>query len=177
MSDAGEGFRTPRLLLRPWCDSDAPAVLAMYEDPEVARWTSTPEPMSTLVEARRRLEDWAAARDDERGFGHFAIVPDGYDEPVGNVLLRAMDGVDDAEVGWALRSTAQGHGWATEAARGVVDRARAFGHPRVRAVMWPDNHRSAGVCERLGMVDLGEVDDPWYGSEEFPTSRMFLLEL
>lgn len=42
--------------------------------------------------------------------------------------------------------------------------------------MWPHNDASAAVCLRLGMPELGVVDDPWYGTIEYRTSRMFCVE-
>ena len=39
--------------------------------------------------------------------------------------------------------------------------------------MWADNGRSAAVARRIGMREVGVLDDPWYGTEEDPTSRVF----
>lgn len=170
-------FTTERLVVRHWRPGDEAAVLAIYNDPEVARWTSTPRPLQSLDEAVARVATWAETRDDVRGFGLWAIVPHGASTPVGILLLRSLDGSDEVEIGWTLHPAVHGLGYATEAARGALQRARAHGHRRVLAIMWPDNEPSKRVCSRLGMTDLGEVDDPWYGSPEAPTSLMFALDL
>ncbi len=174
-----EVFRTTRLLVRHWRGDDAPAVLALYGDPDVAKWTSTPEPMTDLDEAVARLEGWKATRDDQRGFGIWAITVDGHgdDEPIGIVLLRQLGDTSEVEIGWSLRTSAHGQGFATEASAGAIEHARRHGHGRIRAIMWPDNEPSVAVCGRLGMTHLGIVDDPWHGSPEFPTSRMFVLDV
>lgn len=49
----------------------------------------------------------------------------------------------------------------------------ARGVPRIWAIMWAHNGRSARVCRAIGMTDLGVVEDPWYGTPEDPLSRMF----
>jgi len=69
------------------------------------------------------------------------------------------DGV--AEIGYALAPGYQGQGLATEAARGMA--AHAFAHPavtEVRAHTLPGPNSSTAVLERLGMVFIGEVEDP-----------------
>lgn len=170
-------FTTDRLVVRHWRPGDEAAVLAIYGDPEVARWTSTPVPMTTLDEAAARLTTWAETRDDVRGFGLWAIVPEVAVAPVGILLLRPLADSDEVEIGWTLHPAVHGRGYATEAARGAVAHARAHDHRRIRAIMWPDNEPSKAVCARLGMTSLGEVDDPWYGTTEYPTSLMFTLDL
>ncbi|MBD0674296.1 hypothetical protein [Streptomyces sp. CBMA156] len=48
----------------------------------------------------------------------------------------------------------------------TADQARAFGFAdgltEIRAVLNPDNTRSAAVCRRLGMTGTG-LTDRWYG--------------
>ncbi len=174
---ANEVFRTERLVVRPWVLDDAPAVFAIFRHAEVSRWTSEPAPMVRLDEAEDRIRRWADTEDRDRGFGVWAVTREGDDTAVGVLLLRPMADVDDVEIGWTLNPEVHGRGYATEAARGAIEHARAHGHPRVRAITYPDNEPSKAVCERLGMHCLGEVPDPWYGSDEEPTSLMWVLEL
>jgi RimJ/RimL family protein N-acetyltransferase len=68
----------------------------------------------------------------------------------------------EVEVGWHLHPDSWGHGYATEAARGAVDRAFRYGLPEVYAVVRPDNAPSLAVCRRLGMTPLGRTTR-WYG--------------
>jgi RimJ/RimL family protein N-acetyltransferase len=44
----------------------------------------------------------------------------------------------------------------------VIDLARITGLAEVRAVVYPANHASVRVCERLGMTARGLTDE-WYG--------------
>lgn len=102
-----------------------------------------------------------------------AIVPAERGRPVGAVTVTTLPAEDEIHVGWYLHPDHVGRGWATQAARLVVDDLLSLGR-RVWAVMWPNNAPSAGVCTRLGFQDLGERDDPWFGTAEYRTSRIFV---
>jgi RimJ/RimL family protein N-acetyltransferase len=66
------------------------------------------------------------------------------------------------EVAWALHPDSQGHGYATEAARAVVDRAHAAGIAELLALTDPANTASQAVCRRLGL-DLRGSSEEFYG--------------
>lgn len=94
-------------------------------------------------------------------------------EPAGTVSLRPLPNDTFVEVGWNLHPDSTGMGYAREAAALLLAHADRQGFLPVHAVMWPDNDRSAAVCVAIGMTDLGVIEDPWYGTEEEPTSRIF----
>jgi len=89
---------------------------------------------------------------------------------VGNLLCKPMSeemqrhvGVkpDDlaSEIGWHLHPDAQGQGFATEAARAVLDYAhRANPHQRVFAIVDPRNEPSQKTCARLGLERIGYTE-------------------
>lgn len=103
---------------------------------------------------------------DHRIHGIWAITLADDDVPVGNLLLKPLplsDGVvknatDDIEIGWHLHPDVWGRGFATEAARAVVDDAFSRGTLRILAVTHPDNLASQAVCRRLGMTPRGRTD-------------------
>ena len=63
---------------------------------------------------------------------------------------------------WHLHPDAQGHGYATEAARGTFDRAHAAGIAEVLALTDEANTASQAVCRRLGL-ELRGVSAEFYG--------------
>jgi RimJ/RimL family protein N-acetyltransferase len=157
-----DDLRTARLRLRPWTTS--PADLArltdLYGRDEVTRWLGGPP----TVSAEELVARWAAlhARDDR--FGCWAIeLPDG--EVAGTLLFKPLpNGVGEVEVGWHLHPDSWGHGYATEAARAVIERGFDAGLPEVYAVVRPGNEASLAVCRRLGMQPLGRMRR-WYDVE------------
>lgn len=157
-----EELHTARLRLRPWTSS--PADLArltdLYGRDEVTRWLGG----APSVSAEELVERWAAlhARDDR--YLCWAIErPDGV--VAGTVLFKPLpDGVGEVEVGWHLHPDSWGHGYATEAAKGVIQRGFDAGLPEVYAVVRPGNEPSMAVCRRLGMAPLGRIRR-WYPVE------------
>ncbi len=162
MGDDDALLTTERLRLRAWTHSpaDIARLTDLYGRDEVTRWLGG----SPSVPPDELVARWAAvhARDDR--FGCWAIDVPG--QPVaGTVLLKPLPhGVGEVEVGWHLHPDSWGHGYATEAARAVIDRGFAAGLPEVYAVVRPGNEPSLAVCRRLGMQPLGRMTR-WYDVE------------
>lgn len=154
------------------------AILDIHSRPEIIRWLEDPSvlPMASAQEARAWLErhaQYVAA--DSRQFQRMIRVGEAR-RVVGHVsigpLFRQNGGfVGEYEIGWTLRPSATGYGYATRAARALAGEAFADGAEELVIDMWEDNAPSAAVARRLGAQDLGVRDDPWYGGQ----SRMFLL--
>lgn len=115
MADAvGTTLTLDELTLRPWRSTDAAALLAACQDPEIARWAGMPQPFraadaDAFIEAA--LEMW---RD---GTGTpFAIVETMTDRLVGAVTRFGPDG-HQATFGCWVVPEARGHGIGTRALR------------------------------------------------------------
>ena len=155
-----EELRTARLRLRAWTTSPADVARLgdIYRRDEVSRWIGgTP-----TVPPAELVERWAAVHALDPRFGCWAIQPEDGAEPAGTVLFKPLpNGVGEVEVGWHLHPDSWGHGYATEAARAVLDRGFEAGLPEVYAVVRPGNEASLAVCRRLGMELLGRYRR-WY---------------
>jgi RimJ/RimL family protein N-acetyltransferase len=153
---------TDRLRLRPW--TTAPADIArltdIYGRVEVTRWLGGPPQLT----AEQIVGRWDAVSAADDRFGCWAIeLADG--TVAGTVLFKPLpNGVGEVEVGWHLHPECWGHGYATEAARAVIERGFAEGLPEVYAVVRPGNEASSAVCRRLGMTPLGRFRR-WYDVE------------
>jgi aminoglycoside 6'-N-acetyltransferase len=145
---------TPRLTLRSFRPGDEGDVFAYRSVPEVVRYIpgdpKTPEQVADLVAERAT----AGRLDETSPFLTLAVERDG--RVIGDVLVH-LDGLGgrdgrQAEIGWVFAPDVAGQGYATEAARALVDLAFGeLGVQRVWAKLEPENARSARVCERLGM--------------------------
>jgi RimJ/RimL family protein N-acetyltransferase len=76
-------------------------------------------------------------------------------------LQPLPNGDGEIEIGWHLHPDRWGKGLASEAAAATLDRAFGDGLEEVWAVTMLDNHRSARVCDRIGMQLLG-ITHRWY---------------
>lgn len=146
-------FRTDRLTLRPRSMDDLDACLAMDRDPEVARFVAGPwfDP-----EAHRAFVTDRILRAYPDGMGYWSIMAP---EFVGWILLTPRDlAGPETEIGWRVRRAARGHGYATEAARCVLDHAlKTLALPLVVADIDPGNAPSLAVARKLGFRPAGRV--------------------
>jgi RimJ/RimL family protein N-acetyltransferase len=137
--------------LRPWRDSDAAAVTAACQDPEVARWTRVPDNY-TESDARAFL----LYRHDAVLGGAaapFAVVsPD--DRLLGSVALIEIDWAHlRGEVGYWLAREARGKGHATRAVRLICGWGfDALGLERIVLHAATENAASQRVAERCGFT-------------------------
>ncbi len=75
-------------------------------------------------------------------------------------MLRGRASFAEPEIGYEIRVSHRGRGYATEAATAVLQQCRAAGLTRVWASIRPHNTASRRIAGRLGMrVDRTENDD------------------
>lgn len=160
-------YETERLVVREWTDDEVDRVYDIYSRWEVARYLgANPAVMESPDRAARGIGRWHELYVSTQGrFGAWAIQPKAGGPAAGTVLFKLLpNGDGDVEVGWHLHPDSWGHGYATEAAEGAVQRGFAGGLTEVYAVVYPENTASLAVCRRLGMTPLGRTTR-WYGVE------------
>ena len=143
-------LRTERLTVREFTAADLDALALVFADPAVLWW----EPAPYTREQTQSWLDVILARYREDGCAEYAVVIAGTGELIGDCgpAFREIEGERLPELGWDLRSDRWGHGYATEAARGVLTHAVDLGLTRVYSLIVPDHERSRGVARRLGMT-------------------------
>ena len=157
---------TARLILRPFVAEDFEAVHAMRSDAEVARYLYQ-EPLSE-EETRDRLARSIASWSSEGDWLSAAIVERASGATVGDVAFHWVSERDrTAEIGFILDPRHQGKGYATEAARGMLD--WAFGTAGLHRVIGRTEARntaSSRVLEKLGMrLEAHLVENEWVKGE------------
>jgi RimJ/RimL family protein N-acetyltransferase len=136
------------VLLREWRDDDVPAIVALCDDPEVARFTRVPSPY-TERDAREFL---AGSVVEEMSF---AIVSTPADEVLGSIGLRDA-GEGRGELGYLVAAHARGRGVASRAVRLLAEWALTeAGLARVQLYARVDNPASQRTAERAGFLREG----------------------
>ena len=143
-------LQTARLQLRPLRPDDLNAVATLGADARVMK--SMGGPLShAKCEAwlERQLDHW-----EQHGYGRCVVTRDA--DFVGFVGLSRFDFelgiVPGVEVAWRLVFAEWGNGYATEAARAVLDHGFSqLGLREIIGVTSIDNARSRRVMDRLGM--------------------------
>ena len=146
---------TQRLVLRPVAADDHAVLLAHWAEPDVRRFlfdgaAQSAAQISEAIEASVR--DFAAA-----GYGLWLIRDKDRPDLVGATGLRPLEDLG-LEIFYSLAPAAWGKGYATEAARAVLEHALgSLGLPEVLAEVDEGNTASIAVVERLGMTRFDVV--------------------
>ena len=99
-----------------------------------------------------------------RGYGRWLVADRQTDEPLGVVGLYYPEGWPEPEIGWSLFHTAEGRGYAFEAAE--ASRAYAYdvlGWTTVASLIAPSNARSAALARRMGAELESHFQHPTLG--------------
>ncbi|MCC9741385.1 GNAT family N-acetyltransferase [Streptomyces sp. MNU89] len=149
-------LETERLILRPWAESDAAEFCALLS--ERGDGTPTVEHIRTAI-AKLLTETTATGiallpiqRRDEGDFIGYCG------------LITGRSTLEEPEIAYELFQRVHGRGYATEAARAVLDAAAATGRKRLWSTVGTWNTPSLHVLEKLGFErdhvsteDNGEV--------------------
>lgn len=157
--DIAEGMSKPaittsRLLLRRWRSDDVEPFAAMSSDPEVMRYigsgdTRTREQAAAAILAFESV--W-----DEKSYGLFAVELLGSNQLIGFTGLAEPAFLPEimpaVEVGWRFTRQCWGNGYATEAARAVLDFGLVeVGISEIVSIHQVGNDASARIMQKLGM--------------------------
>ena len=145
---------TERLVIRPYREDDAMALHEVFGSPEVMKWTPSP-PSKDVAETTQRLaRTMAFTARQPPGMGLWALERKDTSEFLGQVGLFPVEGKGpEVEVAYELAPRIWGHGYATEAARALVE--YGFGEldlRRIVALILPDNARSRNVASKCGLT-------------------------
>ena len=146
---------TERLVLHPVTADDHAVLLAHWGAPDVRRFLFDGA-MLSAAEVSEAIED--STRDFGRaGYGLWLIHEKDPAGLVGATGLRPLEDIG-LEIFYSLAPGSWGKGYATEAARAVLDHALGpLGLPEVLAEVDEGNTASIAVIERLGMTPFDVV--------------------
>ncbi len=142
---------TRRLILREMSHADLDDMTALLGDPEVMRFYPRPR---TRTEAQEWI-GWNVRLYRDHGFGLWAVQLRDTGEFAGDcgLTLQRVDGAAEIEVGYHVKTSLQGRGYATEAATAARDFARdTLGLHRLIAIIDPANTPSQRVAAKIGLA-------------------------
>ena len=173
-------LKTKRLALKPLSLDDADLVVELFTDPVVKKYTGGPQAEAAIrdemrVSTRRGgngcIGIWTIVRkDDGDKLGTVALLPMPVDTQVTDYDLVVPGEYPDAEIeiGFFLKPSAWGQGYAGEACRRVLKLVFEDSPlTEIVANFDPANEASRKLLSRLGFVDRGTgraygVDAPRY---------------
>jgi RimJ/RimL family protein N-acetyltransferase len=157
-------LETSRLLLREFTDGDVDNLVELDADPEVMRYVTGGVPTSRQEVTDEVLPAFLAYYRDSPGFGFWAVADQATGEFLGWLHFRPQEGgyPGEPELGYRLKRSAWGHGYATEASRALIAKGFAEqGVQRVTAEAMAVNLASRRVMEKSGLRYVRTFHQPW----------------
>jgi RimJ/RimL family protein N-acetyltransferase len=146
-------LETDRLILRRFTPDDADNLLELDGDPEVRRYLLMPEP-PTRADAARTLARFLAWYERPGGFGYWAAVEKATGAFLGWFQFHpSRDNPHEVSLGYRLKRSAWGRGYATEGARALI--RKGFEEQEVQRVVaaaLAANAASRRVMEKAGLT-------------------------
>ena len=166
---------TERLVLRRFRAGDAENLAAYRSAPGVARYQSWDTPYS-LERARYAIETMAAADPAEPGWFQYAVELKAGRTHIGDVGVNLNDNRMQAEIGYTIAPDRQGHGFATEAVRAVLERLFTVqGLHKVSAECDARNIASARLLEQVGFIREGLLREQTWIKNEWTDDLLYGL--
>jgi RimJ/RimL family protein N-acetyltransferase len=167
-------INTKRLKLREITQQDFQAVHEYASDPETVKYMpfgpNTEEETQEFINRNLKRQ-----QDDPRTDYGFGIILKTENRFIGACGIHGVSEVQ-ASIGYILNRRYWSHGYATEAAKALVDYLfRELGVHRVFASCDPENHASIRVLEKVGMSLEGRLRENMNIRGEYRDSLIFGL--
>lgn len=157
-------LETERLLLSRFTESDVANLRDLDGDPEVMRFVNGGRPVPRDVIRDETLPRFLRAYECFEGFGVWATIERSTGEFVGwfEFYPRKDAGPDEVELGYRLRRSAWGKGYATEGSRALIRKGfTELGVQRVVAETMAVNAASRRVMEKAGLTYVRTFHQEW----------------
>jgi RimJ/RimL family protein N-acetyltransferase len=166
-------LETERLVLRRFTEDDVDDLVELDGDPEVMRFLTGGRPTPREEVEGEILPAFLRYYERFAGYGFWAAIERSTGDFLGWFHFRPHEGasLDEPELGYRLRRSAWGKGYATEGSRALIRKGFAeLGVRRVVASTMAVNVASRRVMERAGLRFVRMYHEPWpdqiEGSEE-----------
>ena len=155
---------TQRLVLRRFTMADVDNLVGLDADPDVMNFITGGMPTPRDEIKNEVLPAFLAYYERFDGYGFWAAIEKPAGEFLGWFHFRPREGasLDEAELGYRLRKSAWGKGYATEGSRALIRKGfTEFGVRRVVAEAMAVNLASRRVMEKAGLTLVRSFRQPW----------------
>jgi RimJ/RimL family protein N-acetyltransferase len=156
-------LETERLVLRRFTTADVDNLTGLDADPDVMRFVNGGIPTSRDEIENKFLPAFLSYYQRYHEYGFWAAIEKSTGDFLGWFHFRPRDGTapDQAELGYRLRKSAWGRGYATEGSRALIRKGfTQFGVQRVTAEAMAANVASRRVMEKAGLTLVRTFHQP-----------------
>lgn len=152
-------IRTERLTLTPYSQKDIKNLIDLLTNPEITKTFMVPdfETEDQMTALAQKLVAFSQI-DDIRHLEHGIFLDD--------VLIGFINDCgaedDEIEIGYVIHPDYQGHGYASEAVRAVINELHEMGFKKITAGYFEENIASSKVMEKCGMKKTNRVEEEEY---------------
>jgi RimJ/RimL family protein N-acetyltransferase len=160
----GVFLETDRLVLRRFTEADADLLVELDDDPEVMRFITGGRATPREEVENEVLPAFFGYYERFEGYGFWAAIERASGAFIGWFHFRPAPGAasDEPELGYRLRSSAWGKGYATEGSRALIHKGfTELGVTRVVAETMAVNAASRRVMEKAGLTFVRSVHQDW----------------
>jgi RimJ/RimL family protein N-acetyltransferase len=157
-------LETEHLILRRFTEDDVDLLVELDSDPEVMRYITGGRPTPRREVETEFMPAYLEYYERYAGYGFWAAVERSSGDFVGWFHFRpeSEDEPDQVELGYRLRRSAWGRGYATEGSRALIEKGFAeLGVERVYATTMVVNVASRRVMEKAGLRFVRMFHQPW----------------
>ena len=173
MAENGNVLVTPRLVLRPFEEKDAEALLEIYSDGEVTKYLRR-EPYDTLTDAETFIRGILAAENPQLFCRAIELQETG--KVVGSVRTAVDQNDNCGELTFAVSREFWGKGIASEAVReAVVYLMTECGINRISGVHAVTNPAAGGVLRKVGMSYEGVARQLFRNSQGYHDCHRYAI--
>ena len=161
---------TERLLLTPLCEADVDIAIELWTDPAVVRYVCEPmseeEVRDDMTNATKRggngcIGIWCVSdrlTSEKYGDAYLLPMPIDEDDTDWNLLVPGVMPAGDIEIGYFLKCSAWGRGFATEVCKRLIRFAfEETSLKEVVATLDEGNQNSRNVLEKAGFSYAGRI--------------------
>lgn len=149
-------LETDRLYLREFTADDAACLFEMHQDPAITRYTGDPFPWDNLPDTRQVILDIIIPQ-YAKGIGRWATHLRSNHQFIGWCGLKDLG--NEIDLGYRFVQAQWGKGYATEAAKAVLDFGNRLKLPNIIGRAAVENKASVRVLEKIGLQFLETYTD------------------
>jgi RimJ/RimL family protein N-acetyltransferase len=175
-------LKTERLVLRRFTESDVDELFDLDGDPEVMRFLTGGKPTSRAVIENETLPRLLDYYERYEMFGLWAAIEKSTGAFLGWFAFHPLEGggSDEVELGYRLKKSSWGKGYATEGSRALIRKSfTELGVRRVFAQTMAVNTASRRVMEKAGLAYTRTFHEDWqepiagaeYGEVEYTLTK------